>query len=104
MDLILIAGIRGLLQFFIENPFALTLILSKPYTFLKYWSMQVERKGNEVIVKLDGEVNVDFLQNTLDYLRYLELGARSNADQQQIDEISNEVKEGWWSKNRDKFL
>lgn len=66
--------------------------------------MLVERKNNEVIVRLDGDVNVDFLQKTLEYLRYLEIGAKSKATQPQIDQLAQEVKQGWWEKNRDKFI
>lgn len=57
--------------------------------------MLVERKNNEVIIRLDGAVDVDFLQKTLDYLRYLELGAKSKATQSQIDELARDVKKDW---------
>ncbi|CAD5258111.1 MULTISPECIES: hypothetical protein [unclassified Imperialibacter] len=66
--------------------------------------MLVERKNNEIIVTLDGAVNVDFLQQTLDYLRYLELGAKSKASQAQINQLAQDAKKGWWEKNRDKFI
>lgn len=66
--------------------------------------MLVERKNNEVIVRLDGAIDVDFLQRTLNYLRYLELGAKSKATQAQINKLAKEVKKGWWKKNRDKFI
>ena len=66
--------------------------------------MIVERKNNEVVVRLDGSVDADSLQQTLDYLRYLELGAKSKATQEQIDELTKEVKKGWWEKNRSKFV
>ena len=66
--------------------------------------MLVERKNNEVIVRLDGAVDIDFLQRTLNYLRYLELGAKSKATQAQINKLAKDVKKGWWKKNRDKFI
>lgn len=66
--------------------------------------MIVERKNNEVVVRLDGSVDADALQQTLDYLRYLELGAKSQATQEQIDLLTKEVKKGWWEKNRSKFI
>lgn len=66
--------------------------------------MLVERKDDEIIVRLDGAVNIDFIQKTLDYLRYLELGAKSTAKQTQIDQLAQEVKKGWWKSNRDRFI
>ena len=66
--------------------------------------MLVERKNNEVIVRLDGAVDINFLQRTLNYLRYLELGAKSKATQAQINKLAKDVKKGWWKKNRDKFI
>lgn len=65
--------------------------------------MIVERKNNEVIVRLDGNVDADSLQRTLNYLRYLELVSKSKATQEQIDNLIREVKEGWWKKNRSRF-
>lgn len=66
--------------------------------------MHVERKNYEVIVRLDGAVDIDFLQRTLNFLRYLELGAKSKATQAQINKLTKDVKKGWWKKNRDKFI
>jgi len=66
--------------------------------------MIVERKNNEVIVKLDGSLDVDSLQQTLNYLRYLELGAKSKASEEQIDQLVKDVKKGWWKNCRDKFI
>ncbi|MBV6641017.1 MAG: hypothetical protein KI791_09870 [Cyclobacteriaceae bacterium] len=66
--------------------------------------MLVERKNNEIIIRLDGSVNADFLQQTLDYLRYLEIGAKSKATQSQIDQLADEVNKGWWEKNKSKFI
>lgn len=66
--------------------------------------MLVERKNNEIIIRLDGSVNADFLQQTLDYLRYLEIGAKSKVTQSQIDQLADEVNKGWWEKNKFKFI
>ncbi len=66
--------------------------------------MQIERKNNEIIITLDGAVNIDFLQKTMDYLRYLELGTKSKATQNQIEKVVEQVKQDWWKKNKDKFI
>ena len=57
-----------------------------------------------MIARLDGAMNVDYLQKMLDYLRYLEIRAKSKATQPQIDQLAKEVKQDWWEKSRDRFV
>ena len=66
--------------------------------------MVVEKKNNEIIVRLDGSIDINFVQQTLDYLRYLELGSKSKVTQEEIDQLAKEVKKGWWEKNRSRFI
>jgi hypothetical protein len=40
----------------------------------------------------------------LNYLRYKELVAKSQATPDDVDELSKEVNKSWWEKNKDRFL
>ena len=66
--------------------------------------MVIERTNNEIIIRLPAYVDTDGLQNLIDYLTYKEVTARSEAKQSDVDDLSQEVKAGWWAKNRDRLV
>ncbi len=66
--------------------------------------MLIERTSNEVIIRLPSYVDTTGLQRLVDYLSYKEATAQSKATQADIDSLAKEVKKGWWSKNRSKFI
>lgn len=62
--------------------------------------MRIERTSKEVIIRLPSYVNTDGLQRLIDYLTYKEATAKSKAKQSEVDKLAQEVKEGWWKKNK----
>ncbi|MCP9753677.1 hypothetical protein EGI26_00685 [Lacihabitans sp. CCS-44] len=66
--------------------------------------MVIERTSKEVIIRLPAYVDTDGLQRLVDYLTYKEATAKSKAKQEDVDTLSEEVKEGWWAKNRSRFV
>jgi len=78
--------------------FYLTLVRQKKKNML------IERTSREVIIRLPSSVDTTGLQRLVDYLTYKEATANSQATQDQVDKLSNEVKKGWWKKNRKRFI
>jgi hypothetical protein len=66
--------------------------------------MTIERTSKEVIIRLPSYVNTDGLQRLVDYLTYKETTAKSKAKQADVDALATEVKKGWWTKNRSRFI
>jgi hypothetical protein len=66
--------------------------------------MTIERTSKEVIIRLPSYVNTDGLQRLVDYLTYKEATAKSKAKQADVDALATEVKKGWWTKNRSRFI
>jgi len=66
--------------------------------------MYIERTSNEIIIRLPSTVNPDGLQRFIDYLCYKEATAKSQAKQADVDKLAKEVKKGWWSENRSRFI
>ena len=66
--------------------------------------MVIERTSKEVIIRLPSYVNTDGLQRLVDYLTYKEATAKSKAKQSDVDVLATEVKKGWWTKNRSRFV
>jgi hypothetical protein len=66
--------------------------------------MVIERTSKEVIIRLPSYVNTKGLQSFIDYLTYKEATSKSKAKQSDVDELSKEVKKGWWAENRSKLI
>ena len=66
--------------------------------------MIIERTSKEVIIRLPSSVNTDGLQRLVDYLTYKEATAKSKAKQSDVDALANDIKQGWWKKNRSRFV
>ncbi len=66
--------------------------------------MLIERTNTEVIIRLPAYVDTNGLQRLVDYLTYKEATAKSKAKQSDVDALANEVKAGWWAKNRNRFV
>lgn len=66
--------------------------------------MVIERVNDEIVIRLPSNVDTAGLQQLLDYLTYKEATAASAAVQADVDMLAMEVKEGWWAKNRSRFL
>ena len=66
--------------------------------------MVIERTKKEVIIRLPSSIDTDGLQNIINYLTYKEATDKSQAKQEQVDKLAKEIKKGWWSKNRRRFI
>ena len=53
--------------------------------------MIIERKNNEILVKLSSKTNTSDLQDMLDYLEYKELVSKSKEKQKDLDELAKQV-------------
>jgi hypothetical protein len=66
--------------------------------------MLIERTNSEVIIRLSSNVDTEGLQRLLDFLSYKEVTSESKAKQSDVDKLSKQVKNGWWSKNRSRLI
>ena len=66
--------------------------------------MLIERTNSEVIIRLPASVDTTGLQRLVDYLTYKEVTSNSKATQEKVDQLSTDVKKGWWKKNRKRLL
>ena len=66
--------------------------------------MIIENKDNEIIIRISSNVNLEDIQKSLDYIRYKEIVSKSTATEADIDKLSAEVNQGWWDKNKHKYI
>lgn len=65
--------------------------------------MIVERQNNEILVRISAGIKVSRIQTILDYLRYEELTSKSNATENDVENLLLEVKKGRWNKIKDEL-
>lgn len=66
--------------------------------------MTIERSNNEIIIRIPDIVDPDKLQRLINYLIYQEATSKSEAIQEDVDQLSSEVNKNWWEKNKGRFL
>ena len=66
--------------------------------------MLVKRIKNEVIIRLPASVDMEDLQDFLNYARYRELTEDSKVEQNEVDKLSDQVNAKWWAKNRSTLI
>ncbi|MEA3444645.1 MAG: hypothetical protein U9R19_07955 [Bacteroidota bacterium] len=66
--------------------------------------MIIERTHNETLIRVPNYVNIEGVQRIIDYIRYQEVTAKSQAIQKDVDKLAEEVNQSWWEKNKDTFL
>lgn len=66
--------------------------------------MKIERKDNEILVRIPSNVDITGLQKILDYIKFREITSKSQASQEDIDALARESKKSWWEKNKDKYI
>ena len=67
--------------------------------------MTVERIDNEkIVITFRNAVDTFGIQRLIDYARYLEATALSEAKQSDVDRLAEEVSSDWWNKNKNRFI
>lgn len=66
--------------------------------------MLVERTAKEVIIRLPASVDIEDLQDFLNYARYKELSSDIKVDQKEVDKLADQINAKWWTKNRNKLV
>jgi hypothetical protein len=66
--------------------------------------MKVIRENNEIKISLpDNLIDINEVQNLLDYFRYREISSKSKGTQKDADALANEINKSWWDKNKRRF-
>jgi hypothetical protein len=65
--------------------------------------MKIEKKDNEILVRIPSNVDNTGLQKILDYIKFREFTSKSQASQEDIDALARESKKSWWERNNKRF-
>ncbi len=66
--------------------------------------MKIERTAEEIIIRISSSMNIDDIQQLIDYLTYKQIVSKSQATQKDVDLLVASVKQGRWSQRRNTFI
>ena len=67
--------------------------------------MILERKTrNSLTITFSSPVDSYGLQRLIDYVKYLEVTAKSKAKQSDVDKLAKDVNAFWWARNKKRFI
>lgn len=66
-------------------------------------AVKIESDSKEITIKLPINSSLEDIQQVLKYFTYIDLVSKSKADEAQIAKLANQVKRGWWERNKDRF-
>jgi hypothetical protein len=66
--------------------------------------MVIERTAEEIIIRISSSMNVDDIQQLIDYLTYKQIASKSQATQKGVDLLVANVKQGRWAQRRNAFI
>ena len=66
--------------------------------------MRIERENNEIRFTIpDNIVDIDEIQNFIDYIRFKEITAKSKGTSSDANKLADEINQSWWDKNKSRF-
>ena len=66
--------------------------------------MTIERTAEEIIIRISSSMNVDDIQQLIDYLTYKQITQKSQASQKEVDLLVATIKLGRWAQRRNVFM
>jgi hypothetical protein len=66
--------------------------------------MSIERINNEFLIKIPVSVDMGILQQFLDYVRVKTIASESNASDEEILQIADDINKNWWNDNKKHFI
>ena len=66
--------------------------------------MTIERTAEEIIIRISSSMNIDDIQQLIDYLTYKQIVGKSQATQKGVDVLVATVKQGRWAQRRNAFI
>ena len=65
--------------------------------------MIVEQINDEILIRVSSSIGREDIQRIIDLIKLKEATSKSIATQEDIDNLAQESKRGWWEVNRSRF-
>jgi hypothetical protein len=77
---------------------------SKKVKTTKAMQLTIETTATETVIRLPNGVHFEYLQQLLDYLSVKETLSRSQAPENEVDELAEQVQADWWKSNKSRWI
>ena len=67
-------------------------------------TMVITRNNDSIIITPGDGINMDAVQQLIDYINVLEIAANKKGTEEEAAEMANEVNNNWWKSNKHRFL
>lgn len=67
-------------------------------------ALTVRREDETIMISIPASINNTYIEQLLDYLRVKSIAAESQASEDEIVELANEVNQSWWQTNKQRFI
>ena len=66
--------------------------------------MVIQQNQGELVIRLPQNIPFVYLQEFLNYLKTCTLLAKSQADDEGVEQLSEEILSDWWAQNQHRFV
>ena len=66
--------------------------------------MVIERVKDEIIIKIPNSLDIDMIQQFIDYINFKSIQSKSEATEKDIEDLSKEINKSWIDKNIHRFI
>ncbi|MFN3850857.1 MAG: hypothetical protein ACK4NY_15595 [Spirosomataceae bacterium] len=67
-------------------------------------TLSVSRENETILISIPASINNTYIEQLLDYLRVKSIAAESQASDEEIVELANEINQTWWQTNKQRFI
>ena len=67
-------------------------------------ALTVRRENETIMISIPASINNTYVEQLLDYLRVKSIASESQATDEQIIELADELNQSWWQTNKQRFI
>ncbi len=67
-------------------------------------ALTVSREDENIMISIPASINNTYIEQLLDYLRVKSIADESQASEEEIVELANEINQSWWQTNQQRFI
>lgn len=67
-------------------------------------ALTVRREDETIMISIPASINSIYVEQLLNYLRVKAIAAESEASEEEIVELANEINQSWWQTNKQRFI
>ena len=67
-------------------------------------ALTVRRENETIMISVPASINSTYMEQLLDYLSVKSIASESQATDEQIIELADEINQSWWQTNKQRFI